>query len=178
MYIAEMKKTLSYTPEMLSVLKESNVVDSGAAGYIAIFEGMLKYLYGELIQDNTSSKYQSKAADIENQAEVDAAIFNENSSFEDGYCMEFMLQLMSSPRYIANFVLDAYLEKLGLYGTSIVASMDGRRVKVHIHTFTPARIIAASQEYGEFITFKLENMQMQHNMHTRSINRQATAETR
>lgn len=173
MYIAEMKKTLSYTPEMLSVLKESNVVDSGAAGYIAIFEGMLKYLYGELIQDNTSSKYQSKAADIENQAEVDAAIFNENSSFEDGYCMEFMLQLMSSPRYIANFVLDAYLEKLGLYGTSIVASMDGRRVKVHIHTFTPARIIAASQEYGEFITFKLENMQIQHNMHTRSINRQA-----
>ena len=52
MYIAEMKKTLAQTPEMLPVLKESGVVDSGALGFIAIAEGMLKCLFGEIIEDD------------------------------------------------------------------------------------------------------------------------------
>ena len=85
MYIAEMRKTLSFTPEMLSVLKEAGVVDSGAYGFILIFEGMLKCLYGEVIDPKELPLPQA-------QPPVDLSLFNENSEFSDGYCTEFILQ--------------------------------------------------------------------------------------
>ncbi len=160
MYVAEMRKSLSYTPELLPVLKESGVIDSGAYGYILIFEGMLDQLYGK------EHKQKAEEAHITVQAEpaaVDPSLFNENSAFVEGYCMEFILQLMKSENYTQRFVLRSYINDLKLYGTSLVVVQDGRRVKVHIHTFKPAKIITLSQEFGEFLTFKLENMQLQHN---------------
>ena len=161
MYIAEMKKTLSYTPEMLDVLKEAGVVDSGGQGYIYIVEGMLKYLYGDVYRSNE----KTAAGEPVNQGsgEIDFSIFNENSVFEDGYCMEFILQLLKSSRCTQRFKLETYIEDIGVYGNSLVVVQDGRRVKVHIHTLKPSKVIALSQEYGEFLTFKMENMQLQHN---------------
>ena len=162
MYIAEMKKTLAMTPEMLPVLKEAGVVDSGALGFIAVAEGMLKYLYGEvMLPEQTESPKPPK--------QVNFDLFNENSAFEDGYCMEFILQLMNAPKYNRHFRISAYIEDLKIYGNSIVAVQDGRRVKVHIHTLIPAKIITLSQEFGEFLTFKLENMQVQHNEHDKEM---------
>ena len=162
MYIAEMKKTLAMTPEMLPVLKEAGVVDSGALGFIAVAEGMLKYLYGEvMLPEQTESPKPPK--------QVNFDLFNENSTFEDGYCMEFILQLMNAPKYNRHFRISAYIEDLKIYGNSLVAVQDGRRVKVHIHTLIPAKIITLSQEFGEFLTFKLENMQVQHNEHDKEM---------
>ena len=162
MYIAEMKKTLALTPEMLPVLKESGVVDSGALGFIAIAEGMLKALFGEIIEtDETDAPKPPKQLNFD--------LFNENSAFEDGYCMEFILQLMNAPKYNRHFRISAYIEDLKLYGNSIVAVQDGTRVKVHIHTLIPAKVITLAQEFGEFLTFKLENMQVQHNEHDREL---------
>ncbi len=164
MYIAEMKKTLAMTPEMLPVLKESGVVDSGALGFIVITEGMLKYLHGEVMLP--AGRDRDEAAQ---PGPVNFDLFNENSAFEDGYCMEFILQLMNAPRYNRHFRISSYIEDLKLYGNSIVAVQDGKRVKVHIHTLIPAKIITLSQEFGEFLTFKLENMQVQHNEHDREM---------
>ncbi len=162
MYIAEMKKTLSYTPEMLDVLKEAGVVDSGGQGFIYIFEGMLSYLYGDVYR--TNKKVAAKEHSAPNPGkEIDFSLFNENSSFEDGYCMEFILQLLKGERYTQRFKLETYIEDISVYGNSLVVVQDGKRVKVHIHTLKPAKVIALSQEYGEFLTFKLENMQLQHN---------------
>ena len=160
MYVAEMKKTLAYTPEMLSVLKEAGVVDSGAKGFIIIFEGMLKYLYGEIIQPNAQSH-----AEPENKSELNFDLFNEFSDFDDGYCMEFILQLMVNPRYNQSFDIDKYIKALQNHGNSLVVVRDGKRVKVHIHTKKPSKVIEHSQRFGEFLTFKLENMQLQHNEH-------------
>ena len=164
MYIAEMKKTLAMTPEMLPVLKESGVVDSGALGFIVITEGMLKYLHGEVMLP--AGRDRDEAAQ---PGPVNFDLFNENSAFEDGYCMEFILQLMNAPRYNRHFRISSYIEDLKLYGNSIVAVQDGKRVKVHIHTLIPAKIITLSQEFGEFLTFKLENMQVQHNEHDKEL---------
>lgn len=160
MYIAEMKKTLAYTPEMLDVLKEAGVVDSGAKGFITIFEGMLKYLSGEIIQPNTKI---SPAQRPKNELNFD--LFNEYSSFDDGYCMEFILQLMVNPRYNQAFEINKYINALQTHGNSLVVVQDGKRVKVHIHTKKPSKVIEQSQRFGEFLTFKLENMQLQHNEH-------------
>lgn len=160
MYVAEMKKTLAYTPEMLSVLKEAGVVDSGAKGFIVIFEGMLKYLYGEIIQPDFTASAQP-----ETTGEPNFNLFNEFSDFDDGYCMEFILQLMKNPRYNQNFDIDRYIKALQNHGDSLVVVRDEMRVKVHIHTKKPSKVIEHTQRYGEFLTFKLENMQLQHNEH-------------
>lgn len=162
MYIAEMKKTLSMTPEILRPLKDAGVVDSGALGYITIVEGMLKYLYGDvLIPDKPVPQRENKSLRYDS--------FNENSLFEDGYCMEFILQLMNSNKYNHHFQLSSFIEDMKHYGNSLIAVQDKKRVKVHIHTFRPSRIINICQDYGEFLTFKLENMQVQHNEHDQDI---------
>ena len=162
MYIAEMQKTLSMTPEMLPVLKEAGVVDSGGMGFIAIFEGMRKYIYGEVL-------LPSAKAETAHQTPMGFDLFNENSAFEDGYCMEFILQLMNAPKYNRHFRISSFIEDLKLCGNSIVAVQDGKRVKVHIHTLHPEKIMALSRVFGEFLTFKLENMQVQHNEHDKEL---------
>ena len=75
MYAAEMRKTLAYTPEMLPVLKEAGVVDSGALGFILIIEGMLKYLYGEVLTPNRSAE----AKTLPEEEAPSLTLFNENS---------------------------------------------------------------------------------------------------
>lgn len=159
MYIAEMRKTLANTPEMLDILKESGVTDSGALGYILICEGMLKYLYGEIIESGRG-EYPSDTSTV---SSANYASFDENSVFEDGYCLEFVLQLMASGSYNHRFHLPGYIDDLKIYGNSLVVVQEGMRVKVHIHTKKPAKVISLSQEFGEFVNFKLENMQLQHN---------------
>lgn len=161
MYIMEMKKTLALTPEMLPVLKEAGVVDSGAMGFIVIFEGMLQYLYGNVMSVDTIVKKESAAPT------ADESLFNEFSDFNDGYCMEFILQLMSTENYDKYFKLQQYIADLELYGNSIVAVENKKRVKVHIHTMRPEKVMALSRTFGEFLSFKLDNMQVQHNEHDR-----------
>lgn len=158
-YLAEMKKSLAETPELLPVLKESGVIDSGGAGFVYIVEGMLKELYGEELESGEplAPEPLPKASD----GTVSPELFNENTQFEYGYCMEFLLQLMRGSGYTQRFRLNAFIEDLQLYGNSLVVTQADRRVKVHIHTFKPAKVIAAAQEFGEFLTFKLENMHIQ-----------------
>lgn len=160
MYLGELKKSLSYTPELLDVLKESGVIDSGAQGFIYIIEGMLKYLYGEKLYKAQSPQPAKPAAAT---AQPDFSHFTENSKFELGYCTEFILQLLKAPQYNQRFKLSTFIDDLQRYGESLVVVQDGRRVKVHVHTLRPERVIAMAREYGEFLTFKLENMQLQHN---------------
>lgn len=163
MYIAEMRKTLSYTPEMLSVLKEAGVVDSGAYGFILIVEGMLKCLYGEVIIPKEQNAHPQSGL-------VDLSLFNENSEFTDGYCTEFILQRLNHTRYQQEFSKNDFINELRFFGNSIAVVVDGMRVKVHIHTLYPSKVIAFAQQYGEFLTFKMENMQVQHNEHDRDLN--------
>lgn len=161
-YVAEMRKTLILTPEMLPVLKDAGVVDSGATGFILIFEGMVKYLQGEILADTAQTPGPKETG-------PDLSLFNENSVFIDGYCMEFILQLMKCASYDQDFRLKSFIGALDRLGDSIVCVQDGTRVKVHVHTKAPSVIIELAQRYGEFLTFKLENMQVQHNEHDRIV---------
>ena len=162
MYAAEMRKSLMHTPELLPVLKEAGVVDSGALGYILIVEGMIKYLFGEELEYAPAVVQDSEELPADN---VDDSLFNENSVFEDGYCCTFLLQLMNGQQYNQKFKLNQFIDDLSALGNSIVAVQNDKRVKVHIHSMKPHRIIRAAQEYGEFISMKIDNMQIQHNEH-------------
>ena len=98
-YLYEMKQSLARTPELLPVLKEAGVVDSGAQGYIVLCEGMLLALRGETDKIGVPETAQEAAPGAEKLAEEtvpDASLFNEWSPFTDGYCLEFLLQRMKS----------------------------------------------------------------------------------
>ncbi len=156
LYLAEMKKSVKHTPEILDVLREANVLDSGAVGYITIFDGMVRTMYGEEI-------LPKKGTDIASETVSAQPNIPTNATFEYGYCMEFLLQLTDKERQAIDFEIQPFIGTLTGMGTSLVALESDGIVKVHIHTFCPEKVMEFARRYGEFVTFKLENMQMQHN---------------
>lgn len=164
-YIAAMQISLKNTPNLLPILAEMNVVDSGAQGYIVIVSGMLAALTGQVPSDMQALAEPDRAAapPASNEIAPDFSRFTETSAFDEGYCMEFILQLMRTDGYSQEFDQSKLLKMLEANGNSLVVVRDGARVKVHVHTKKPAPIIEYVQRFGEFLTFKLENMQLQHN---------------
>lgn len=145
-YYNEAEKTLANTPELLPVLKEAGVVDSGGAGFCKIIEGMLKALKGEILE----------AAEAEH--EEDGASSSTAAEIKFSYCTEFILEL-KKPDTFEERELTA---TLSLLGDSLVVIRDGKSVKVHIHTNRPGRVLEIAQKSGEFQTLKIENMHLQH----------------
>ena len=152
-FVAYAKEALERTPEQLTVLRESGVVDSGGAGVVYLFEGMEKYLSGERIEDSASDDTAEPAAVI------DYDNYNENSRFEFGYCTEMLIQLLSRRH---PFDEEEIKEKLLAVGGSLVLSREGSKVRVHVHTKTPEKVFCICRRYGEFLTVKVENMSVQH----------------
>lgn len=151
-YLEAAKVSLEHTPELLAVLKEAGVIDSGGAGFCLIIEGMLKASLGEEILSSKDS----------NISVVDNSGFNADSELTWGYCTEFILQLQNSKVDIPNFDLKIIQDYLKTIGNSIVSFKDEDLVKVHVHTFDPGLVLTEMRKYGEFITIKIENMNVQH----------------
>ena len=150
-FLKEAKASLKRTPDLLPVLKKAGVIDSGAQGLIYIIEGFRKCVRGE--DDGTYEEVE---------AESSQKMFGPDSKLEYGYCTEFILQLMNYKTDIPSFDLKTITDYLETIGDSIVAIKDDDVVKIHVHTMTPAKAIEFCQRYGEFITFKMENMSVQH----------------
>ena len=154
-FIEEMERSLERTPELLAVLKEAGVVDSGGAGLLYIAEGMKAALVGK----ETDAGF----VDAPTQKRVDINMFTEDSVLEFGYCTEFLLRLQNSKIDVNAFDLDAFIEWLNENGDSVVAFRDGTIVKAHVHTKRPGDVFNYCQNFGEFLTTKVENMTLQHN---------------
>ena len=146
-YYAEAQNTLANTPELLPVLKEAGVVDSGGAGFCKIIEGMVMAVKGEILE----------AVDAQNKADESAAA-NLDTDIKFGYCTEFILELRK-PETFEERELTA---TLSLLGDSLVVVRDEKVVKVHVHTNRPGRVLEVAQKSGEFVTLKIENMRLQH----------------
>ena len=157
-FLAELKNSLDRTPELLAVLKEAGVVDSGGAGLVFIAEGMQ-----DVIKGNAPSEESSASSDDAGKKGPDLSKFNENSELVYGYCTEFLLQLLNSKTDAANFDITPLSDYLNSVGESVVCFKDGTIVKVHVHTMNPGEILNHCQQYGEFLTLKIENMTLQHN---------------
>lgn len=149
----ELRRSLDRTPELLAVLKEAGVVDSGGAGFVYIAEGMKDALSG------IKSHIEKVAS---NSKQIDISAFTSDSVLEFGYCTEFLLRLQSSKCELDKFDIKAFTDELNAIGESVVAFRDGSIVKVHIHSMTPGVILQHCQQYGEFLTMKIENMMLQH----------------
>ena len=156
LYLEQAKKTLAKTKEMLPMLKEANVIDSGGAGFVCFIEGMYRALIGE--EFAITEDFESESSE-----KVDYSLFTSDSTLLYGYCTEFILRLQSSKVDVETFdenVIIDYLKSVN--GDSIVCYKDGDIIKVHVHTFKPGDIINECQKYGEYLSMKMENMTLQH----------------
>ena len=165
-FIAEAKLSLERTPNLLPVLKKAGVVDSGGAGLIYIMEGMKQFLKGETIstankEDLSKSQH---GGNFGSQAKgIDLNKFTSDSILEFGYCTELLLRLQNAKCDVENFSVETIKEYLGSIGDSIVAFKTGSIIKIHVHTKNPGKVFDFCQQYGEFLTVKVENMSLQHN---------------
>ena len=153
MYLNYANKALAKTPDLLPVLKKAGVIDSGGAGFILVIEGMLKAVLGEEI-----GSAQTKT----NTQSIDTSNFNADSELTYGYCTEFILQLQNAKVNPKTFDLNIIVNFLESIGNSIVAFKDDDIVKVHVHTFDPGVVLTECRKYGEFLTLKIENMNVSH----------------
>ncbi len=154
--------SLKKTIDLLPVLKEAGVIDSGGAGYVYIVKGMVKFLDGEKIEQELSSSSESS----NEIAPVDFSAFGADDVLQFGYCTEFILRLQNSKVNVEEFDVQTIIDRLNeedISGDSIVALKDGDVVKVHVHTKEPGLVLHKMREYGEFLTTKIENMALQHN---------------
>ena len=158
-----MQVSLDHTPELLQVLKDAGVVDSGGAGLLSIFRGMNDALNGIISEEEIAPTSAATPT-------VELDKFTEDSTLEFGYCTEFLLRLMRSKVDLDTFDEKVIFDYLNRVGESVVAFREGTIVKVHVHTFTPGVILNEMQKYGEFLTLKIENMALQHHQSTNQNN--------
>ncbi len=153
--IKEMYDSLQRTPDLLAALKEANVIDSGGAGLFYIMQGFLKILKGEEIKESAPIQLASNAG-------IDLSAFTADSVMTYGYCTELLLQLMNSKTDPGEFDVKIISDHLQTLGNSIVCFKTDSIVKIHVHTKTPERVLEFCRQYGEFLTVKIENMNVQH----------------
>jgi len=153
--IKEMYASLQRTPDLLAALKEANVIDSGGAGLFYIMQGFLKILKGEEIKESTPIQLSSNSG-------LDLSAFTANSEMTYGYCTELLLQLMTSKVNPDDFDVTIISDYLQTIGDSIVAFKTDSIIKIHVHTKTPERVLEFCRKFGEFLTVKIENMNVQH----------------
>lgn len=158
LYEEEAARALDDTTELLPALKEADVVDSGGAGLVCMVRGFLSALRGERA---TGEAGATDAADTR-VAAPDISLFDEYSTLTYGYCTEFLLRLTHAKTDLDSFSIDDFRERINSLGNSVVAFRQDSIVKVHVHVFEPWKVLQFAQRYGEFLTVKIENMNIQH----------------
>ena len=157
------KTALAKTPDMLPVLKEVGVVDSGGQGLVFIYEGFLSALTGEYI---ASEDFQATPATMteminaEHHKSVAGHVATEDITF--GYCTEIMVALKQGPTYVKDFDYDEFRNYLNELGDSLLVVNDDEIVKVHVHTEDPGLVMQEGLKYGSLVKVKVDNMRNQH----------------
>lgn len=147
--LKEAKKSLKHTPDLLPVLKEVGVVDSGGTGLLTIYEGMYAALKGNPIE----KKQYAQAGQTSKTNEV-------------GYCTEIALDISQTNENKKTFNENKFINTLKMHGTNLVYYKDENLIKIHLHTFTPGWLLNYTQQFGEFQQVKIENMAQSHNEYT------------
>ena len=156
------KKALKTTPDLLPVLKQVGVVDSGGQGLLFIYEGFLEGLLGEEFAD----RYQPDEGEMD---EMINAMHHQSvqsqlstQDIANGYCTEIMVDLTADVPNKKTFNLDEFREHLSQLGDSLLAVSDEEVAKVHVHTEHPGAIFAYGSQFGQLGKIKIDNMRIQH----------------
>jgi len=159
--LAEAKASLARTPDLLPVLKEVGVVDSGGQGLVFVYEGFLAVLKGEKLPDTPAAMPKmDELVSAEHHKNVHSFMNTEDIQY--GYCTEFMVKFEKDKLAKNPFTEDRFRNDLSRFGDSLLVISDEELVKVHIHSEQPGDCLTYGQRYGSLINMKIENMRQQH----------------
>nr|WP_235714789.1 DAK2 domain-containing protein [Halalkalibacter akibai] len=159
--LKEAKASLKRTPDLLPVLKEVGVVDSGGQGLVYIYEGFLAALKGEALPEAISSEYVS----MDNLVKIEHHNAQSHMATEDiefGFCTEVMVRIQEEKLITNPYDEQKFRQELSEIGDSLLVVSDEDLIKVHIHAEQPGEVLTKAQRYGELINIKIENMREQH----------------
>lgn len=156
--IEEARASLDRTPDLLPVLKEVGVVDSGGKGLLCVYEGFLASLRGEELPPKAASLPTLKEL-VSAEHHKSAQSHMNTEDIEFGYCTEFMVKFEEDKQ---SFDENAFRQDLSEFGDSLLVVSDDTLAKVHIHAEQPGDVLSYAQRYGSLINMKIENMREQH----------------
>ncbi len=154
--VKQARISLEHTPELLPVLKEVGVVDSGGAGLVYILEGMAKAVRGAVIE----RKELSEPVAASSSPYAGAKLSEDEEGY--GYCTQFIVRLGKKEDGKKPFKENVFKKFLQEHGKSVVLVQDDDIVKVHVHTLAPGTMLNYAQQFGEFVTIVIENMSEEH----------------
>lgn len=158
--VTEAKASLERTPDLLAVLKEVGVVDSGGQGLVYVYEGFLANLKGEGLPERTDDEAMGELINEEHHRSLQGFMNTEDIIF--GYCTEFMVQFEENKLKDHPYDETKFREELSQFGDSLLVISDDEVAKVHIHSEEPGDVLSFSQKHGSLIDIKIENMREQH----------------
>ena len=170
--IERAKDVLEQTPEMLPVLKQAGVVDSGGQGLVLVLQGIYDAFTGKETDFSLSEAETSPAGGRSAAVNVDAQA---EADIKFGYCTEFIIMLNKVFNIKTELDFKAYLESIG---DSIVVVADDDVVKVHVHTNDPGLAIQRALKYGALSNMKIDNMRLEHQEKLFKMSQKAPEETK
>ncbi len=153
--VKEADRVLAKTPDMLPVLKQAGVVDSGGQGLVEVLRGALLAMQGKEVDYKTSSEQKPAAATAKVSAGIEAQA---NQEIKFTYCTQFLIMLDQPFSSKKEIEFKTYLEEMG---DSIVVVSDDEIVKVHVHTNDPGLAMQKGLSYGSLTTIIIENMKLE-----------------
>ena len=152
----EAQASLKRTPELLPILKEVGVVDSGGQGLVCVYQGFVAALKGEEIEGLEAVETNVVDMQFEDDHDMD---FMSPEDIVYGFCTEFTVRLNKEKK---EFDEAKFREDMSKFGDSLLVISDSEYVKIHVHTETPGDVFNYGQQYGELIKIKSDNMREQH----------------
>ncbi|WP_461218930.1 DAK2 domain-containing protein [Lapidilactobacillus salsurivasis] len=157
------KKSLANTPNLLPVLKEVGVVDSGGQGLVFIYEGFLEGLSGETAEQDVYVPDEQEMDEMVNATHHQSAQSHlATADIVNGYCTEMMIELGKDATTADQFDYNDFRQHLSEIGDSLLVVADDEVVKVHVHTENPGEVLGYGQRYGALEKIKIDNMRIQH----------------
>lgn len=153
----EAEASLNRTPDLLPVLKEVGVVDSGGKGLLCVYEGFLASLKGEAVPQKAVLPSLDDMVSAEHHKSAQSMMHTEDIEF--GFCTEVMVRLDQTKR---EFDEGTFRQDLSQFGDSLLVIADESLAKVHIHAEEPGNVLNYAQQFGELIKIKIDNMREQH----------------
>ncbi|MFK4567645.1 DAK2 domain-containing protein [Enterococcus sp. UD-01] len=157
------KRALAKTPDLLPVLKEVGVVDSGGQGLLFIYEGFLEALSGEFAANEVyepTPGEMDEMVNAEHHRGVSGHVATEDIKF--GYCTEIMVKIGEGPTVDSAFDYETFRNYLNELGDSLLVVNDDEIIKVHVHTEHPGEVMNYGQKFGSLVKIKVDNMRLQH----------------
>lgn len=155
------KQALEKTPDLLPVLKEVGVVDSGGQGLVFIYEGFLSVLNGNYVPEEPNNAPAAMDAMIKSEHEMSGVANASTSDIKYGYCTEIMVELGKGPTAKKKYDHNNFQSYLAGIGNSLLVVDDEEIVKVHVHTEDPGLVMQEGLKYGRLVKVKVDNMRLQ-----------------